>query len=53
METMFMNIVLDPLVALVGILVPLGVAYVILTLPMRFQNEKLERQPDHDAKPRN
>ena len=37
MDTMFMNIVLDPMLAIVGILVPLGVAYVILALQTRFR----------------
>ena len=42
MDTMFMNIVLDPMLAIIGILVPLGVAYIIIALQTRFDSAKLE-----------
>lgn len=48
-----MSIVLDPVIAIIGILVPLGVAYVILALQARFENAKLERPSGHESRSRN
>ncbi len=35
MDTIFMNIVLDPLIAFLGVVVPIGLAYIILLLQSR------------------
>ena len=53
MDTIFMTTVLDPVIALIGILVPLGVAYVILAWPVHFRHGKLEQPSDHDSGTRN
>jgi hypothetical protein len=42
MGTMFINIALDPAIALIGVLIPLGVAYVIVALHTRFENKELK-----------
>jgi len=50
MDTFFMSTVLDPVVAIIGILVPLGVAYAIVALQVRLPDEKLERLADHESR---
>jgi hypothetical protein len=43
MDTMFVNITLDPVIAIVGVLIPLGVAYVIVALHTRFERTESQR----------
>lgn len=53
MDTMFMNIVLDPVIALIGILIPLGVAYLILALQSRFEKAEAGQLPAQEPGVRN
>jgi hypothetical protein len=43
MGTMFINTVFDPVIAIVGVLIPLGMAYVIVALQTRFENKELKQ----------
>jgi hypothetical protein len=50
MNTFFVDTVLDPALAIFGVLVPLAVAYIIIALQMRFQKTESQRTSGHESR---
>lgn len=53
MNTFFVETVLDPALAIIGVLVPLAVAYIILALQSRFRKAETQRPSGHESRAQN